>query len=87
MSVWCVLLLSDVFHPCVQDQPENQSLVQGVFEAPEAYEMLRFPRAVFLYLSCHVTLIRAEITYIGIVWEVHCLRDLYQFKPVAMSLT
>ena len=37
---------------------------------------------VFIDLWCRVTLIRLEITCTGIVWEVHCLRDLYQFKPV-----
>lgn len=41
-----------------------------------------FSGDVVVYLSCCVTLIRSEITCTGIVWEVHCLRDLYEFKPV-----
>ena len=83
MSVWCVVPLSDVFNPCAGDQPENQPCVQRVFKPPGVSEILSFSGDVFLmYLSCGVTLIRSKITCLGIAWEVHCLRGLYQFKPV-----
>lgn len=41
-----------------------------------------FPGDVFIRLSCCVTLIRATVTCTGTVWDVHCLRDPCQRRPV-----
>lgn len=45
-----MLPLSDVFNPCAEAQPENQSFVQRVCKVPEIYEMLRFFQRCF-YVS------------------------------------